>query len=201
MSLCCLNECEVLMGKIEGQVQAPTTTPEQLIGLVGNLSSSSVEAPRRLPTDLIRRLRAIGARSGGQVPLYGRLFAEWLHVAFPHDCPFPHAAEDAAVHRYDYWESRPHLLSAAELESQARPGSAGGEDVHVGHEDLAVRPWVEEEVLHIEGHGHWAKAALARSAQVAQFLALCGVLFRLVWATLSAVGSGKGRGAPVAAWL
>jgi len=24
------------------------------------------------------------------VPLHGRLFAQWLHYVFPHECPFPH---------------------------------------------------------------------------------------------------------------
>merc|ERR550537_644654 len=24
------------------------------------------------------------------IPLHGRLFAQWLHYAFPHECPYPH---------------------------------------------------------------------------------------------------------------
>merc|ERR1719388_615944 len=26
----------------------------------------------------------------GLVPIHGRLFAQWLHFVFPHDCPYPH---------------------------------------------------------------------------------------------------------------
>merc|ERR1719454_1707864 len=38
------------------------------------------------------RLEEISSRGNGRVPLHGRLFAQWLHYAFPHQCPFPHAA-------------------------------------------------------------------------------------------------------------
>merc|ERR1719281_2166442 len=27
------------------------------------------------------------------VQLHGRLFAQWLHYAFPHECPYPHLSE------------------------------------------------------------------------------------------------------------
>ncbi|OLP24478.1 hypothetical protein AK812_SmicGene48940, partial [Symbiodinium microadriaticum] len=30
-------------------------------------------------------------------PLHGRLFAQWMHYAFPHECPYPQIAEDASV--------------------------------------------------------------------------------------------------------
>ena len=29
---------------------------------------------------------------GGRVPLHGRLFAQWMHLAYPMECPFPHLA-------------------------------------------------------------------------------------------------------------
>merc|ERR550514_1170682 len=28
----------------------------------------------------------------GKVPLHGRLFGQWMHRAFPRECPFPHRA-------------------------------------------------------------------------------------------------------------
>jgi len=27
------------------------------------------------------------------VPLHGRLFTQWLHFAFPHECPYPHITQ------------------------------------------------------------------------------------------------------------
>merc|ERR1711981_969440 len=48
-SVCCMNECEGLMNELEHKIQAPKASPERLLALVGNLSSSTVDAPRALP--------------------------------------------------------------------------------------------------------------------------------------------------------
>merc|ERR1719235_104457 len=48
--------------------------------------------PLRLKGALTKQLTEIANAHGGQVPLHGRLFAQWLHYAFPHECPFPHRA-------------------------------------------------------------------------------------------------------------
>merc|ERR1719469_679334 len=88
-SVCCLSDCEGLMNAVEAQIQAPTASPDQLLNLVSNLSSPSVDAPRQLQPGLVQKLHSIAARNGGAVPLHGRLFAQWLHHAFPNDCPYP----------------------------------------------------------------------------------------------------------------
>eukprot|EP00746_Dinoflagellata_sp_MGD_P153584 gnl/MRDRNA2_/MRDRNA2_84326_c0_seq4.p1 gnl/MRDRNA2_/MRDRNA2_84326_c0~~gnl/MRDRNA2_/MRDRNA2_84326_c0_seq4.p1 ORF type:complete len:172 (+),score=39.46 gnl/MRDRNA2_/MRDRNA2_84326_c0_seq4:607-1122(+) len=41
---------------------------------------------------LVNKLKEIAAIDGGPIPLHGRLFAQWLHFAFPRDCPYPHLA-------------------------------------------------------------------------------------------------------------
>merc|ERR1719160_163271 len=38
------------------------------------------------------KLEEVAAKGNGKVPLHGRLFAQWLHYAFPNECPYPHAA-------------------------------------------------------------------------------------------------------------
>lgn len=70
-SVCCLSDCEGLMSEVEGRVRAPTATPEQLLNLAGNLSLSSVYAPRDLPVDLSERLHAIADRNNGMISLHG----------------------------------------------------------------------------------------------------------------------------------
>merc|ERR1712203_151284 len=32
-------------------------------------------------------------RHGGHVPIHGRLFAQWMHFAFPLECPYPQVIE------------------------------------------------------------------------------------------------------------
>merc|ERR1719356_725964 len=73
---------------------APTATPERLLEVISNMSSSTVDAPRPLPRVLKQRLHSIAATAGGQVALHGRLFLQWLHFAFPYECPFPNLPEE-----------------------------------------------------------------------------------------------------------
>merc|ERR1712190_604840 len=56
------------------------------------LGSSTVQAPRDLNAPLLYRLNEIAEGHGGTVPLHGRLFAQWMHHAFPRECPFPHVS-------------------------------------------------------------------------------------------------------------
>merc|ERR1719335_2175463 len=88
-SICCIHECTSLLNSLEVSIQAPTANAVQILSLVMNLPSSTVEAPRNLSSALVGALEKIAAFHGGDVPLHGRLFAQWLHFAFPHECPYP----------------------------------------------------------------------------------------------------------------
>ena len=94
-SVCCIDECEALLGHLERRVAAPEASPEQLVSLVSELPSATVPAPRTLPDSLKSRINEVASHHGGQVPLHGRLFAQWLHHAYPRECPFPHVAGKA----------------------------------------------------------------------------------------------------------
>merc|ERR1719336_1530122 len=131
-SVCCLSECEGLMRELEQKIQAPTASAMQLLSLVGNMSSSSVEAPRELPELLVEKLWVIAERHNGKVPLHARLFAQWMHFAFPSECPYPHMVEDAAVLKPRHWsgqqratatdEERERCISEFELQPEAAMG-------------------------------------------------------------------------------
>ena len=89
-SVCCMDECEGLLGHLEQKIAAPEASSTRIADLVSKLSSSSVIAPRKLTQGLLDRLGEIAAGHGGNVPLHGRLFAQWMHHAFPRECPYPH---------------------------------------------------------------------------------------------------------------
>jgi len=112
-SVCCLSECEGWMNQLESQIQAPTASPERLLELVSKLSSEEHEL-HRVTTEMRQRLNTIGQQHGGQVPLHGRLFAQWLHYAFPQDCPYPHIVEDAAVLTPGHWTASDKKVSSAD---------------------------------------------------------------------------------------
>merc|ERR1719293_258026 len=108
-SVCCLSDCEGLQNELEGKIRAPTATPGGIMSAVRNLTASP---DMRLPPDAAEaRLRDIAGRNGGEVPLHGRLFAKFLHNAFPADCPYPHLAEDASAFSPGRWSSGKHKAS------------------------------------------------------------------------------------------
>ena len=102
-SVCCLNECEGLMNELEAKILAPSAAPQHLLSLVVNMSSATIDAPRQISAPMEQKLREIAKQHGGTVPLHGRLFAQWMHYAFPHECPYPQIAEDAAVLTPSHW--------------------------------------------------------------------------------------------------
>jgi len=91
-SVCCINECEALLGHLERTMTAPTATPTRIVEVIETLPSATVEAPRKLPERLVTRLQEIATHHGGHVPFHARLFNQWLHHAYPRECPYPHVS-------------------------------------------------------------------------------------------------------------
>jgi hypothetical protein len=102
-SICCRNECEDLVQTLERKIVSPTATPAQIAALVQSMPSSTVTAPRTLPPALLERLERVSALNGGQVPLHGRLFAQWMHHAFPRECAYPHETGTISALTPDEW--------------------------------------------------------------------------------------------------
>merc|ERR1719323_111524 len=75
-------------------------TPKQIVAVVGNMSAQEVlddDFPPPLERSLLAQLDSIAKVHNGQVPLHGRLFAQWLHYLYPHQCPFPHKMGQASA--------------------------------------------------------------------------------------------------------
>merc|ERR1719331_3095863 len=142
-SVCCLNECEGLMTEIEQKVQAPTASPQRLLGLVGNLSSSTVDAPRSFPPALKDKLYDIASHHEGEVPIHGRFFAQWLHFAFPNECPFPQITENAAVLTPSQWLDA-KVWTASEDERQQHIEVS---NTTATEESVFMSQWSDDEVL------------------------------------------------------
>merc|ERR1719409_2553012 len=93
---CCKDECGELVAEVERGIAAPTGAPEDIANIVSQISSDTVDAPRNLTVELVGKLEAVARRHGGGVPLHGRLFAQWMHHAFPNECPHPHVSGTTA---------------------------------------------------------------------------------------------------------
>jgi hypothetical protein len=88
--VCCVNECEILLGEVEQAVKGPVALPKGVFAAVLNMTEE--EDRGHLFGHLEQQLKNIANAHQGQVPLHGRLFGQWMHRAFPQECPFPHQA-------------------------------------------------------------------------------------------------------------
>jgi len=143
-SVCCIDECEGLTSQLEKEFASPEADPKEVLSVVAGLSSSTVTGPRDLSAPLIRRLEDIAEGHHGTVPLHGRLFAQWMHHAFPRECPFPHVAGTTNPQAASDWIEQAGTARATKSEMQkitaAWQAAGPVEDEELTH-------WTHEEEL------------------------------------------------------
>jgi len=170
-AVCCRNQCEDLMDTLEREIGGPNARPSQISKIVSKLTTDTIQAPRPLPKSLMRRLQEVAERNHGQVPLHGRLFAQWMHHAFPRECPYPNEAGTAAPLTPDEWmqktgqedskaskEEMMSMISNDNCRLVANGVDCGGMRVQQGTEkDDGDLPWDSKEellVMHQEQPRH-----------------------------------------------
>jgi len=148
-SICCVQECDVLLSQLEAQIAAPKAKPQRIAELVMALTSTSVAAPRELSPSLLHRLDEIADEHDGSIWLHGRLFAQWMHHAFPRECPYPHLSGTTNPLTPDEWvKTIGKDESATEEEMKAYAAKARLNDaLDAG---MVPLPWssVEELLVH-----------------------------------------------------
>jgi len=144
-SVCCIDECEGLMGSLERSIAAPTASVDRIAGLVAQLHSDTVDAPRNLSTSLISRLQEIADVHDGVVPLHGRLFAQWMHHAYPLECPFPHMSGTTAPLTPDEWMDAFGVDEVAVPEDERRNHVKSAEGRQAP--EMEALPWTAVEEL------------------------------------------------------
>jgi len=193
-SVCCFDECESLMGQLERAIEGSLADPAHVAAAISSVSSDTVLAPRNLSVGLQTRLEEIAHLHGGTVPLHGRLFAQWMHHAYPRECRFPHVM--GAENRMS-----PHeWMEAMDLEVEASEEDMA---VYVNYDEHSTMtdalkgvalPWSMTEEL-IAGHvGHKADArhpvmSLLRIAVAMSVLA--SFAMPMAWGSTVARGSEK----------
>jgi hypothetical protein len=86
-SICCVNECDKVYQHLEKDISDPSASAVRILESVNTMPLDS-----NISASVRAKLEDVAAHHGGQVPIHGRLFAQWLHYAFPRDCPYPHVA-------------------------------------------------------------------------------------------------------------
>lgn len=152
-SVCCQNACESLQDTVEKRIVDPFASVDLMIHVISHLSSDTVTAPRNLSSVLVDRLHEIAAVHQGRIPLHSRLFMQWMHHAFPRECPFPHMSGTVRAATQMEWldlqgeEVTGVLASAEEIERHLAAKTHHNE----GH--FESLPWSREEEL-VAAHLH-----------------------------------------------
>jgi len=147
-SVCCISECETIMSHLEHQLQVSEASPEDVAALIASFPSRTVPANRTLSTLMVRRLNAIAANHGGKVPLYSRLFAQWLHHAYPRECSYPHLSGTTNPQQVEGW-MKSGLNPTASPEDMRRIAGANASYRHFRRGPVEEPPWSLEEELFV----------------------------------------------------
>merc|ERR1712194_314014 len=141
-AICCSNECEGLLRHVEDSLASPSAPPARIADVISALPSDTVDAPRNLSSTLRGRLDEIAQQNGGEVPLHGRLFSQWMHHAYPRECPFPHVSGTTTPLSPSQWQEQSGLSKAVTKEE-------AGVYMGMGHEEplLEELPWTPIEEL------------------------------------------------------
>jgi len=148
-SICCLNECEKLLAHFEQHLQSPRATPADIIAAAALLPPDNLSTSYEVPPMLSHRLEDVATQHGGKIILHGRLFAQWLHHAYPRQCPFPHVAGSTThmnVWNYEEKTGKPLMVS----EDEAYSLSAGVRPVVTDGANGTCAPWTKQEELFVD---------------------------------------------------
>jgi len=194
--VCCMNECESLLGEIEVAVGSSTASPLELLQIVGNMTAQTTldddDSPDlALESMLALQLQQVASTNGGKVPLHGRLFAQWLHYVFPRECPFPHkVGMVSAVTPLQYGQE--YIANDAEMKRYASNATASNIPTSIDKEELQwMSQWSPEEEFSVD-----YSAELGMSWQARLLIASAGLLLAGLGTWGGVIHSGKSNAGP-----
>jgi len=191
-SVCCLHECEALLGHLEKEIGEPDGSSERVLELVSNLPSSTTQAPRSISSELKGLLEEVASHHQGRVPLHGRLFGQWMHHAYPRECPYPHKAGTTNPMTADEWmdEKGVDALVASEAEIAHHVTDPPTEQISGFSQDAKPRGkslmWSVEEELVVPATAPLDRSGsiLFRGTRLMALLSLCVGVLRTFWPTV-----------------
>jgi len=189
-SICCSDECEGLTSSLESEIRAPHAAPARIAEVVSGLSSDTKSAPWELPSLMMDRLNEIASHHNGDVPLHGRLFMQWMHHAFPQECPFPHVSGTTSPVSQDEWlEMHMEIETVEALDHEkALHSSRRQPEVHAGLDEL---PWAAvEELVAIDKPSHSSRRTKSLLRNVVALIALVSFALPLAQASKTLLGGG-----------
>jgi len=190
--VCCIDECEEMLGHVEKEVRGSTAHPTEIADIIVNLPSASLAAGRKLSATLMQRLMELGDHHGNRIPIHGRLFAQWMHLAYPRECPFPHVSGTIQPKTAKEMRATGQAIKAQKEVMQqyvkaGRQKSSKGEGCN---NEICSAMWSTEEEL-VDGHAHSSEMARREGPwrTVLFFIFTCTAAISLALSLLKTLGT------------
>jgi len=168
--VCCIDECEEFVSQLERKLQAPTASPAEVAAIVhmqlAHLQSAPIAGNTTLSKAILDKLQELANHHGGRVPIHGRLFAQWLHIVYPRECPYPHVSGTIQPKTGKEWRASGKTVMAREEEKQQyievasrlkeaprRQTTAEAAESATALDGLCTTMWTMEEEL-VDEHAH-----------------------------------------------
>jgi len=162
--VCCIDECEEFVSQLERELKAPTASPAEVAAIV----SASAKGNSTLSKAILEKLQELADHHGGRVPIHGRLFAQWLHIVYPRECPYPHVSGTIQPKTAKEWKASGKQVKALQEEKQQyvevasrlkeaprRQTTTEAAESASALDELCTTMWTMEEEL-VDEHAHSA---------------------------------------------
>jgi len=137
-AVCCIDECDAKLRALEWSLERSQASPDAIMAALNVSTSRAVQ----------KKLREVAKHHGGEVPLHGRLFAQWMHHVYPQECPFPHMSGTInPLHPEIFEEEVGQSVGASKEEMQQHLENAKWRKAPNFEEGLCSNMWTMEEEL------------------------------------------------------
>ena len=100
-SVCCFDSAKISSASSKRRWAKPVQVMQESHPLPRDSRSGNPDCP----ICSLGRLAEVATHHSGQIPLHGRLFAQWMHLAFPGECPYPHKSGTVYYNSMEQWEA------------------------------------------------------------------------------------------------
>merc|ERR1719191_536293 len=118
-------------------------------------------------------LNDIASMHDGQVPVHGRLLAQWLHFVFPHECPYPHLG-GLSPKTQEQWRALVGEEAESVSEDEVRQHFMADYGRRIASPDAGKGMWVLKETLMESSTPSDAAPATVRVLRLAAMLGMLG---------------------------
>jgi len=167
-SICCLNDCDQVFQHIEALIPSPSAPVAKIVEAIETLPQAPMITDERRG-----QLAEIANLHSAEVPIHGRLFSQWLHFVFPHECPYPHMG-GLSPKTQEQWRAQVGEEAESVSEDEVRQHLAADYGARGASPDAGKDMWIFQETLMESSTPSDSMPVLARVLRLLAMLASLG---------------------------